>query len=182
MRRPSLGLNGSGGGSDFEGSGYQYVVVSVENQLRHLTLRLPETIILGKRLKTSFGNQIVERDPARQCIANLLDESNKPICRLWWKDGEKLSEIVEIRSGESTHLILFVRKEDGSNKYFAYQPTSQSNLAPKISKVPNFNNTMKFSIEIIYSYGNQRVRFPAQVDIGYDGSFSFKTIGGSSSF
>src|SRR2546430_16427108 len=142
MRRPSLRHSGGGSGIDFEGSGYHFESVSVENQLRYLTLGLPETIIFGKRLRTSFGNQIVERDPAGQCIANLFDESSKHICQLFWKVGEKVCGTVEIRSGESAHLMLFVRKEDGSNTYFAYRPTSQSNLAPTILNVPRFNSTM----------------------------------------
>src|SRR5437660_1501648 len=96
------------------------------------------------------------------------------ICQLFWKVGEKVSGTIEIRSGESAHLMLFVRKEDGSNTYFAYQPTSQSNLAPTILNVPRFNGTMKFQVQISYSHANQSLQFPVEVYMGYDGSFSLQ--------
>jgi len=182
MQHPSLRQSGGGSGIDFEGSGYHFASVSIENQLRYLTLSLPETVILGKRLRTRFGNQVVERNPAGQCIAILMNESNKPICQLCWKDGDKISHMTEIKSGESANLILFVRKEDGSNKYFAYQPTSPTNLAPKILNVPTFNNTMAFLVEISYYHGNKRLQFPVTVDIEYDGSFYVRTNNGSSRF
>jgi hypothetical protein len=181
MRHPSLRQSGSGGGINFDGSGYRYVSVSLQNELRQLALILPETVIFGKRLKTRFGNQIVERDPARQCRARLLEESGRHICHLWWMDGQKTAETVEIKSGESSNLILFLRSNN-TGQYFVYQPTSNTDLTPKTHDVPTFNKTMAFLVEVSYLHGSRRLQFPVKVVIGYDGGFSFETKNSSGMF
>ena len=94
MRRPSLRQTGGGGGSSFSASSYPYVSASISNELRQLGLQLPETKILRKPIKTTFGNHIIEREPARQCQARLLEESGNLICHLWWLDGQKISHTV----------------------------------------------------------------------------------------
>lgn len=83
MKRPSLILSGGGGSSNFLGSGFHSTNLTIQNELRKLGISLPETVILGKQLRTDFGGQIVERETACQCRAQLLETSGKYICHLW---------------------------------------------------------------------------------------------------
>jgi hypothetical protein len=124
MRRPSLRQSGGGGGSSLFGSGFRYVSLGFQNELRRLGVSLPETVILGKSVKTDFGGQVVEREPARQCRARLMEESGRYICTLWWCDGQKPAETVDIKSGESASLIIFLKSNTDPGQYFSYQPTS----------------------------------------------------------
>lgn len=182
MRRPSLRQSGSGTGSNFRNSGYHYNHITISNELRTFTLKIPETVILGKRIKTHFGNQIVEREPATQCTARLLEKSGKYICHLWWTKGNDITPTTEISSGNSTSLLLFLRREDNENKYFVYQPKSQTDFSPKTSRLPTFTKTMHFFVEVSYSHGSQKLTFPVSIVIGYDGNFSFETDSSSGSF
>lgn len=173
---------GGGGGSSLFNSGFRYVSLGFQNELRRLGIILPETVILGKALRTDFGGQVIEREPARQCRARLMDESGMYICSLWWFDGQKPAEMVDIKSGESANLIVFVRNEKDSNQYFTYQPTSNLDPTPRTSGIPKFDKTMSFFVEVFYSYGSQKLRFPVTMRIGYDGSFYFQTQNSGSSF
>src|SRR6202044_1569461 len=74
VRRPLLVSSGGGGGSSIGGAPFHFVHISVRNELRRLGLHLPPTVILGKALRTDFGNQLLDRDPARQCTAQLFSE------------------------------------------------------------------------------------------------------------
>lgn len=181
MRRPSLRKSGTGGGSNLSGTGYHFVNISITNELRRLTLSLPETTILGKRIPTSFGNQVIERDPARQCKARLLEKSGKHICYLWWQNGNTVTDEIEIKSGESVNLILFVRR-DNEKKYFVYNPISSSDVNPKTSGIPTFNKTKTFRVLITYTHGSQNIEFPVKVILNYDGSLYFETEGSSAAF
>jgi hypothetical protein len=183
LRQPSLRINGGGNGSNFQGSGHPYTNITVENELRYLRIQLPITIIVGrKQLKTHFGNQVVERESAQQCIARLLDKSGRHICQLWWLIDTKVDSITEIKSGKSVNLLLFIKGKNNAKEYYAYQPISSSNIEPKISGTPKFNKTMDFLVEISYSYGTKKIQFPVRVVINYDGSFSFETNNGSGTF
>ena len=144
-------------------------------------IKLPETVLLGKRFKTHFGNQIVERTIARECRAQLLDESGKHICHLYWLESNKILDSVDIKSGKSASLILFVRKEEKQEKFYVYQPTSQSDLTPKVVKVPNFNKSTNFLVRISYAY-NKSLSFPAGVEIDYSGNFYATTKNSSGIF
>ena len=134
MKQPSLVRSGGGSGSSLFGSGYYYVSLTIQNELRRLGISFPETVILGKTIKTDFGGRLIERDPAVDCRAQLLETSEQPICHLWWLDGQKVTEAVDIKSGESVHLIVFLRRENDST-YFAYQPTSGTDPTSKTSSV-----------------------------------------------
>jgi hypothetical protein len=103
------------------------------------------------------------------------------ICPLWWTNGDKISTTIDIKSGKQANIIVFVRREN-SDTYFAYQPTSDTDLTPKITGVPKFNKTMEFFVEVSYSYGSQKIKFPVGVVIGYDGNPSFEMPNGSSVF
>lgn len=180
MKIPQLRINGGGGdrslGTDFRSNN-----ITIENELRYLGIRLPETVILGKRIKTYFGNQIVERNIARKCIANLLDDNSKFICQLWWKQGKEIVSCVDINSGDTASLIVFVNKENEEG-YFPYQPTSQSDFTPLTVKVPKFNQSKNFSIIISYSFGSKILNIPVKVSFDYRGNVYFEYGGGSSFF
>ena len=181
LKEPQLSQNGGGGGSSIFGTKFHFSHLTIRNELRTLVIKLPETVLLGKRLKTRFGNQIVERNPARECRAQLLDESGKHICHLYWLDNNKILDKVDIESGKSASLLLFVRKEEDSEKFYVYQPTSQSDLAPKVTKVPNFNKSSDFLVRVSYSY-NKSISFPVSVEKDYSENFYTKTKNGSSLF
>jgi hypothetical protein len=180
MRRPTLRQNG--GGSSLFGSSYRYVSLGFQNELRRLGISLPETVILGKAVKTDFGSQVIEREPARQCRARLLDETGRYICPLWWFDGQKPAETVDIKSGESASLIIFLKSNTDPSQYLSYQPTSNTDPTPRTSEVPKFDKAMGFLVEVLYSHSSQRLRFPVKVVIGYDDRMSFETPNSSSSF
>lgn len=180
MTMPMLKTNG--GGSDRSlGSDFRSVHISIENELRHLGIRVPTTIILGKQLKTYFGNQVVERDTARKCTASLLDEDGKFISQLWWRQGREITPAADIKSGEQASMIVFVSKE-GEEGYFPYQPISQSDFAPRITKIPRFDIAMNFSIIISYSFGSKSLNLPVKVSFNYDGNVYFEYGGGSTFF
>ncbi|MDD5015357.1 MAG: hypothetical protein PHW73_09740 [Atribacterota bacterium] len=181
LKEPQLSQNGGGGGSSMFSTKFHYSHITIRNELRMLAIKLPETVLLGKRLKTRFGDQIVERNPAKECRAQLLDESGKHICHLYWLKNNKILDTVDIESGKSANLLLFVRKEEDSSKFYVYQPTSQSNLAPKVAKVPNFSQSSNFLVRISYSY-NKSISFPVGVEIDYNENFYTKTKNGSSLF
>ncbi|HLF90082.1 MAG TPA: hypothetical protein VI451_14130 [Anaerolineales bacterium] len=173
---------GGGGGSSLFGSGYRYASAGIQNELRLLGVNLPETVILGKAIRTNFGSQVVERDPARQCRARLMDESGGYVCPLWWFAGPKAAETVDIKSGELASLILFIRNDSIPSQYFGYQANSNSDPSPRTSGIPKFDRTMSFFVEVFYSHGSQKLRFPVKVVIGYDGSLRVETQNGSGSF
>lgn len=174
MKRPELAVNGSGSSSSLYNSNYSSVTVSVTNHLRALAIVLPETVVLGKRFKTHFGAHVIDRDPAQQCRAALLDESGEHISHLWWNNAGKVTEIITIKSGESANLLLFIREASNTERYFAYQPRSQADPTPKISGTPEFKTTMNFIVEISYTHGTQRLRIPVRVVKKYDGSLYFE--------
>jgi hypothetical protein len=175
MRQPKLIQNGGGSGSSLFGSGYRYVSIGIQNELRRLGVSLPETVILGKAIRTNFGGQVIEREPARQCRARLLERTGEYIYELWWYDGEKASEIIDIKSGETANLIVFAKRANDPNQYLVYQPISGVDFSPRTSGIPKFDKTMSFLVEILYSHGGQRLKIPVSVKIGYDGSFNFHT-------
>jgi hypothetical protein len=181
MREAKLSQNGGGGGSGIFGTSFHSSYISIQNELRWLGVNLPETIIFGKRLKTRFGGQIVERNPARECRAQILDESGKHICNLFWIENNKIFDTVDIKSGKSANLLLFIRKADGSAKFYVYQPTSQSDLTPKTIKVPSFSKSTNFLVRVTYSY-NKSFSFPAGVEINYDENYYVTTKNGSGLF
>lgn len=180
IRMPSLKITGSGAGVDPNRSGYFCTNISVTNEPRALMLRLPEIVILGKRLRREFGSQIIDRDPARQCQARLLDMSREHVCHLWWSNGTNVSSELEIQSGEHVNILVFVRKDDDSGEYFVYEPTSQSDFAPKTSNVARFDTTREFILEISYSYGSRKTEVLAKMTRNPDGSFYFKVDTGTS--
>ncbi len=169
LKQPLLKQSGGGGGSNIFGVNLHYSCVNIQNELRQLSISFPETILLGKRLKTSFGNQIIERDNASECRAQLLDEFGKHICHLFWLDNNKVLETVDIKSGKTAKLILFIRKEN-EEKFYVYEPTSPSDLTPKVTKVPNFNKSTNFLVRISYSH-NKALSFPVGVEIDFAGNF-----------
>lgn len=181
LTMPRLRISGGGGGRSPLDLGFRSVHISVENELRHLSVRIPTTIILGKPLKTYFGNQIIERDTARKCTASLLDENGKHICQLWWSQGKEIIPSVDILSGEKANIIVFFNKND-SDSYFPYQPNSQSDPVPKITNVPKFDKTMNFSVIISYAYGSKSINLPVKVSFNYDGNVYFEYGGGSTFF
>lgn len=170
LKEPHLNQRSSGGGSSLLGTNFHFAYASIHNELRSLAINLPETVLFGKKLKTRFGSQIVERNPARECRAQLLDASGKHICHLYWLENNKIFDKLDIKSGKSANLLLFVRRDDGSEKFYIYQPTSQSDLTPKVVKVPSFTKSTNFSVRISYSY-NKNLLFPAGVEIDYAGNF-----------
>ena len=181
MTIPKLSVNGGGGGKTPLDPNLRSVHLSVENELRHLGIRIPTTIILGKQLKTYFWNQVKKRDTARKCTANLLDENGKYICQLWWNKDKEIATTMNIESGEKTNLIVFLNKE-GKSGYFPYQPNSQIDPKPKLTRVPNFNEPNNFSITISYAYGSKSLILPIKVTFNYDGNVYFEYKGGSSFF
>lgn len=181
LKQPELCRSGSGSGSNFLDSGFRYTHLSIKNELRSLAIRLPETIILGKRLKTHFGNQIIERDPARKCRAHLLDESGKHICPLYWLSDNSVLDTVDIQSGESVSLLTFVRESKNLKKFYVYQRKSQSDLTPQTTEVPNFNKSTKFKINISYSH-NKNFSFPIEVEIDYRDNLYVRTENSSNLF
>jgi hypothetical protein len=181
LKEAKLSQNGSGGGSSIFGTNFHSSYISIQNELRWLGVNLPETVIFGKRLKTRFGGQIVERNPARECRAQLLDESGKHICHLFWMESNKILDVLDIKSGKSANLLLFIRRDDGSREFYVYQPTSQSDLTPKTVKVPSFNKSTNFLVRITYSY-NKNFSFPMGVEIDYNENFYATTKNGSGLF
>lgn len=182
LKEPQLSQKGSGCGFGIFGTNFHYSHVSIQNELRLLSIKLPDTILLGKKLKTSFGNQIIERNTARECRAQLLNEyGNKHICHLYWLENNKILESVDIKSGKSASLVLFVRKEGEQEKFYIYEPTSSSDLIPKVIKVPNFNKSTNFLVRISYAY-NKSLSFPVGVEIDYRGNFYAKTKDSSGLF
>lgn len=111
LRQPKLGYSGSGANSNFYDTGFSSATISVQNELRHLSVKFPPIIILGKRIKTQIGNQTTERDVAKKCAAHLYDENGKLITRLYWLSNNKPLYEVDINSGESASLMTFVRKK-----------------------------------------------------------------------
>lgn len=180
LKEPQLNQNGNGSGSSIFGTNFHHSHVSIQNELRLLSIKLPDTLLLGKRLKTRFGNQIIERNVARECRVQLLDESSKHICHLYWFEDNKALESVDIKSGKSASLLLFVRKED-ERKFYVYEPTSLSDLTPKVVKVPNFNKSTNFLVRISYAY-NKSLSFPVGVEIDYRGNFYTTTKNSSGLF
>lgn len=181
MKRPNLVKNGEGHGSSFFGSGYSFVTVNIQNELRRFGVTLPKTVILGKSVKTDFGGLIIERDTARQCRATLLEKTGEQIQELFWFDGEKAYEIIDIKSGETAHLVIFVRKEN-VNQYLVYHPVSGTDFTPRTVNIPKFDKSMSFLIEVSYSYDSQKVRIPVRIKIEYDGSFNLLTNNGEVGF
>lgn len=181
LKEPQLSQNGNGDGSSIFGTNFHYTSVSIQNELRLLSVKLPETILLGKRLKTRFGNQIIERNTARECRAQLLDEFGKHICHLYWLENNIITQSVDIESGKSASLLLFVRKEDEPEKFYVYEPSSISDFTPKIMKVPHFNKSKNFIARISYAH-NKNLSFPVGVEIDYRGNFYSKTKNGSCIF
>lgn len=182
LKQPKLSQSGSGSGSNFLGTGFHFYHLAVKNELRFLTFKIPETVILGKRLRTRFGSQIIERDTASECRAQLLDESEKHICHLYWLDNNNILDTVGIECDKSANLLLFVRKDESSEKFYVYQPTSSSNLTPKTVKVPHFDKSTNFLVMISYFHGTKKLSFPVSVEIDYSGNFYVKTGGDSSLF
>lgn len=180
MKMPQLRQNGGGSDRSF-GLDSRTVYITIENELRHLGIRLPVTIILGKPIRTIFGNQIIERNIARRCTANLFDENSKFICQLWWRHGKEILPYVDINSGETSSLIVFMNNK-GAEEYFPYQPTSQSDFKPLILKVPKFNQSKNFSIIISYSFGSKNLNIPVKVFFDYRRNVYFESGGGSSFF
>ncbi len=178
---PKLNIGGTGGGTSPFGPGFRIGRISVKNELSQLGLRIPTTIILGKPIKTYFGNQVVERKIASRCTASLLDENHKNISQLWWESGKEVISSVDIKSGEQANLVAFVREENDSENYYPYQPVSQSDTTPKIIHVPKFNKTMNFLVVISYSW-NQSIEIPVRVSIDYNGNFYLESKNSSSNF
>ena len=91
-----------------------------------------------------------------------------------WFDGTNVNHTIEIKSGESANLILFL-KRDNIPQYFAYEPTSNTDPTPKTSDIPRFDKTIRFFVEVSYSHGSQKLRFPVEITVGYDGRISYET-------
>lgn len=181
LKQPELKQSGSGGGSNLLGTGFHYSNLSIRNELRSLAIKFPETVILGIRLKTRFGDQVVERDPARECRAYLLDESGKHICQLFWLIDNNVQDTVDIQSGKSANLLMFVREDKNPKRFYVYQRKSQSDLTPQTNKIPNFIKSTKFQVKISYSH-NRNFSFPTEVEIDYQDNMYLKTKSGSSLF
>ncbi len=181
LKEPQLSQNGSGGGSSIFGTNFHYSQVSIQNELRLLSIKLPDTVLLGKKIKTRFGNQILERNIARECRAQLLDESGKHVCHLYWLKENNILESIDIKSGKSENLLIFVRKDDEQEKFYVYEPSSSSDLTPKVTRVPNFSESINFLVRISYGY-NKSLTFPVGIEIDYRGNFYATTKNSSSLF
>jgi hypothetical protein len=179
LRRPRLRIGGSG--LSFLQTGLAYRTIGIENELRYFGINLPPTMILGKHIKTRFGNHVLERDSARRCRARLLDKSKTPICSLYWNLSNNILSEVDIKSGESANLMLFIRDKQGEEEYYAYQPISNTDFTPKLIKSPKFKDTMEFIVEVLYSYG-EVLYIPVKVIKKYDGNFTFQASNSSGDF
>jgi hypothetical protein len=176
VRRPLLVLSGGGGGSSIGAEPFHFVFVTVRNELRQLGFQIPETVILGFRIPVRFGRRrVLERDPARQCTAHLVNKDGDYVCQLWWrKDDNMVTNIVDINSAEGVNLVIFVRRED-SQEYLAYQPLSPDDLRPKTEQVPRYKATNTFTVRISYAFGSEHLDFSAQVKIKDDGLIYFNS-------
>jgi hypothetical protein len=188
LRRPTLKITGGGSGGG-PGPGHLRNHVRVINRPGLLGIRLGETILLGGRLHGHVEKGLtVDRNPANQCIANILDkESGRQVAPLMWRTSDAnrpWQRIVTLNSGEEVDLMLFARLENEPSKYFVFEPADvSSEAAPRIpNEEAKFTDTREFLVRIMYSYGRQKLTFKATMRKGFDGRLSYETDGGGGSF
>lgn len=189
LRRPRLQLTGSSSGGG-PGPGHHSNRLRVTNQPGLLGIKLKQTVVMGKRIYRDFEKGLtVIRDPAIECRATIhdADDGNRHIAMLWWRplsdphaDWERT---VTIQSGETFELALFARLDNEPTKYFIFEPQSEHSPSPKVpSDDVKFDDTRRFLIRIMYSYGRQELIFRGTMRKGYDGRLRWESEMGGASF
>jgi hypothetical protein len=185
LKRPKLKVAGSGGGGG-PGPGHHQNNVRVLNQPGLLGLRLSQSVILGKRIHGSVEKGLtIDRNPANECTASIHDkQSGRHIAPLWWRSTDPNAPwqiVVTMQSGEAFDLMLFARLDGEPTKYFPFEP--QDDGSPRIpNDAAKFDDTRDFFVQVMYSYGRQKLTFDVTMRKGFDGRLTYETEGGGGSF
>ena len=178
IKRPKLRTSGSGSGSDRE---FYKNRIHVQNVPGLIGVRYGDTTLFGfQMLRGREFGEVIDRNPAHHCSASLLDrQSNEHICNLWWCGPDrKISQEITLKSGESTELLLFVRRMSEPLKYFPYRARNADTPAPiEPEDHLKFEDTREFIIEIRCSYGKKRIRRGCKMTKGFDGRLRWMVEG-----
>jgi hypothetical protein len=168
LKRPKLAVAGGGGGGSSSPTGFQRDYIRVQNVPGRLGVKIGENKLFGQRVNREhwFGWPVM-REPAKGCMAALLDESGVHVAPLWWLDPEnpgKTQIQMDLDSGQYGDLLVFAQRNDDVPNYYPYIPGTDTD--PTVPPV-KLNGTRRFILRLTYSDGQQHRDFKYTVSTNY---------------
>ena len=147
-------------------------------------MKLPTTVLFGKRIGGRERGLTINRNPAAECKAFLVDDANGSNAPLYWRSTDGTSpRRVSILCGESCSLVFFGRLDDEPGRYFIFEPMNSGSSVPRLPKDGvRFSDTRSFVVHIAYSHGRQELTFAATVRKDHRGDLTFEVESGGVSF
>jgi hypothetical protein len=173
VKRPLLRFSGSGvSGGATPVTRYS---LTVTNDPAFIGIKIGSTAILGRQLHGPiFRGLAVDRNPATQCSAQLVDKaSGDPIVGLYWRSrtqADRYEASTTIPGGESAILMLFARLSSEPTEYFVFQPEPSPPHHPHVPEdYQKFTGDRQFEVHVYHRDG--RVKGDVNVRIDYSGNF-----------
>jgi hypothetical protein len=176
--RPKFGFNGGGGGGGGNPPS-RYGYVTITNPEAFVGLRLRETVIFGRRIHGAISmGWTIERRTARGLMGVLTDpKTGHDIAGLTWFGPDGTSQQIDLRSGDSCNLCMFVGWDDIPDRYYIYSP--QQDLTPTrppaVQEFTSGDIDLKFSL--VWANGQQRKSYNLKILRKHDGRHEWR-IGG----
>jgi hypothetical protein len=189
LRRPKLVAAGGGGGG---GHPFHICQVRIRNDPGLFGLRLSPTMLLGRHVHDYIEKGLtVDRNPAKDCTAWIYD-ADRALTTLHWRPlggTDSWTTTTTLDSGDEVELMLFARLHEEPDQYFLFSPADPGDPSspPRLPDSPAqkfraTRDTRTFRVQVNYSYGRQRLSFPVNVRLDYNGMIYVEYWAGAGSF
>lgn len=171
IRRPQLRFTGGGSAR----VPFRRDTFTITNEPGWIGVAIGESTILGRRLHSGIRRGlVVDRHPAKQCHAHLIDKAKaRPITGLYWHspdDGDRYESAPTIPGGESRSLMLFAALPSEPTTYFAFEPDASSPFGIRVPE-EHVRYTGEHEFEVHINYANGRtLTADVAVTLDYQGN------------